>query len=352
MSVYKRIALVVTVGLLCLTLLPHATVGASALYPTCDNSILEGFDWPGLIKASTSNTPNSGAGLTSFDPSTSSYFMYQTTTNHSALRNVYNIIIGTASNKMTADVVSGTPGIYYNGTINVNVNIIAEPTSQKAPSQSWAGTPGGSWTGFNDGTFALAGSTTSSSPFALSSIYCIAGSKNIALSPGWTYDSLPGGVDYTSGVGLTGATACGALDLSCWVAKGFKGVANTLLDVAKAIVGAFATLFLPDSTQLQTDFNSFSSFMSAKLGFLVYPVTFFGNVFSALGGTSNNWCTSSGCTKTFGTFWGHTFSINILAVSTVYSTVWTWFLALVRGLLILSLLYAVKRTYERQILDK
>jgi len=326
-------------------------VSAAAKYPECANTYLEDWDWPGMLKAPTTQAPNSGAGLTSFNYDTDSYFIYKTTANQTGLRNVFTVVFAESSNnnKLTLDQTGGGSGdrIFYNGTIWVNQTLVSEPNTIKAPSQNWAGSPGGSWVGFNDGTFAIQGSTSSFGSITLNNtISCVVVAHNMSYSPGWTYDPFPGNLDYAQGVGTGTSQTCAALDIACSIKSVFRKVEDTFIAVGQAIVNGIAILFKPDTASIQADFNSLSTFLNNKLGFIAYPFTFLVDVFNAFSGTSNNWCTTSSCTKDFGTLFGHDFIVDLNAPQIAYPTLWAWFKNFIIGVTVLELLIAIYGKYK------
>jgi hypothetical protein len=334
--------------LLCIAMLPQPKAAAVAAYPACANTYFDDYDWEALMKAPSS--PTNGGNYPSFSRTNDSYFIYKTKANVDAKRNIFGIAHGQAANKLTLDEYVDPLGVkekrlYYTGIAQTNGYFINEPTSVKASTQNWAGTPGGSWPSGNTGYYANPGSANSFGYVNLTGvdINCIVVAHNVKISPGWTYDVPPTNLAIGVGAGKT----CKATDLGCWIAKAFQGVQDTLSSVALAIAGFIAQIWLPDGDQITTDFNEFQSFLVNKLGFLTYPFTFIVDMFTAFGNTTNSWCNTNSCSKNFGNFFGKSFTLDLNAPATVYPTLWAYFLNLIRGITVLGLILAVRQKYMR-----
>lgn len=65
---------------------------------------------------------------------------------------------------------------------------------------------------------------------------------------------------------------CASTDYICKIKNIFTGIADTFVAVGEAIVNGFSALFTPDTTTLQYSFDELKTFLSDKLGFLVYPI--------------------------------------------------------------------------------
>lgn len=100
----------------------------------------------------------------------------------------------------------------------------------------------------------------------------------------------------------------------------------------------------PSPTAMQTEFNSLESFFNAKLGFLVYPFSFFAGVFNAFT-SSSSWCNTTTCTKSFGNIFGTPYTVNLTQLSTTMPQLWSFLLIFMRGALIVGLLYGIRAKY-------
>jgi hypothetical protein len=228
---------------------------------------------------------------------------------------------------------------YYATTVNNAGNYA--PTSY-----NWSYINDNNWDGTKDPTGKAWPYIGTSSPFFVSpstqpsiNFTCIVSVTNVTYGPGWD-----GPVYSTKLLYGTSTIQCDKLDLGCWVNKAWTGVADTFTSVGKALLSGIASIFAPDGTQLQSDFNAFNSFMTAKLGFLLYPFQFLVNLFNAFN-SSSSWCTASSCTKNFGNLFGHPFTLDLNAMATVMPTMWSWFLGLIRGTTVLALVLALRRKY-------
>jgi len=140
------------------------------------------------------------------------------------------------------------------------------------------------------------------------------------------------------------ANACGTWDLVCKSSGFFTSLATDTFNKIKAVLSSIASIFVPDSAQVTSDFNDFNTFMQSKLGFLTYPVTFLASLFSAFA-PDTSWCTTSSCTKSFGNFYGQPVAINLIAAKAAMVSYWDWFIAMVRGVTVLGLILAIRRKY-------
>lgn len=134
---------------------------------------------------------------------------------------------------------------------------------------------------------------------------------------------------------------CSPLDIACRIADVFQGVQNTFASVGQFIVKGIANIFIPSSTTVQSSFNELNTFLVNKLGFLMYPFTFMTNLITAFNSTSNNWCSETSCTKSFGNLWGAPFAINFLTLKQSLPDYWNWFIALLRGVAVITLIQGI-----------
>lgn len=180
---------------------------------------------------------------------------------------------------------------------------------------------------------------TTSTP--LTGITCVYTARNITYGSTWdkpfysANEASRGSVD----------NDCDALDFGCWMGKVFDTIGDGLKEVMMGVVKAITYLFAPDEAKMSEIMNNAKTFFEAKLGFLVYPLTFIGQMFTAMGDTSNNWCSDSSCSKSFGNFFGSNFTVNLLDFKNQMPTVWTFFTTAIRGLTVLALILAIRKKY-------
>jgi len=346
------LTVVVVIASVITPLLSPMIASAVTALPTCTATYLdEEWNWVDELKRTDGPVPGAyyGGNQPTFNYDTDSYVIYKTASTASAGRNVFNILLGTETNKFTFDEVAGVKKLYYSGTIKTGLTLTSEPNTVKAPSQNWNGSSGGSWSGtigVNGGGGAFAsysGSTSSTGSATLDSpgINCIYAAHNVSYAPGWVYDTY----DADAGVGLNPSQSCDTLDIGCYLKTAFTKVKDTFRSVGMFIVSSIASLFSPDGDQVQDDVDDLSAFMTAKFGFLAYPFTFFNDFFDAFNDTSNNWCTTSSCTKNFGSFYGHDFVVNLTQAKTTMPTYYNWFVAMMRGLVVLALILSLRQTF-------
>lgn len=167
--------------------------------------------------------------------------------------------------------------------------------------------------------------------------------KNVNYSTTWDGGSFSSDIAYGS-VGGSAPATCGALDFGCWFSKAFDGVQNTMVSVAEAVAKAFAYMFAPDGNKTKTEFDGLNTFMTNKLGFLVYPFTFMSTLFNAFS-SGTSWCTTTSCTKSFGNLFGKPFNLNLNQLAVTMPTLWTWFIAMTRGITVLAIVLTIRRKY-------
>ena len=314
---------------------------AAPAFDKCGDLYLDGGDWPAELRKPTTGT-DTGAGWTDFDINADQFVVYQTTANHTAGRNLYTILRAktTTNPQITFVVESGLKKIRFNGSLYQST-IIAEPKDQYQFNTTWSnwGSVG------HDGYETVGSGTTSGGTHNLDGIgvYCYAYVKNVQYAGSWTFDKLSEDVVYTEGANLT--YKCDTFDIGCQIAKAWRGVGNTIADAMYAAMKGIASFFMPDGAVIKSDFDDLNTFLQAKLGFLVYPLTFLGQLFTAFGDTTNNWCTSSSCTKNFGNLFGQPFVVDLKVGATAYPTYWTYFLTMTRGLVVLALVLAIRKKY-------
>jgi hypothetical protein len=168
----------------------------------------------------------------------------------------------------------------------------------------------------------------------------------IQTAKGFTQPFIWNGKSISESVPTQGGEKCnGALDFGCWIGKAFNGIGDGFNAVGRAIVQGIASIFMPDGNKIKADFDSLTSFMTAKLGFLTFPFQFLNDMYNGFNDTSNNWCNSTSCVKNFGNLYGQPFTVNFKQGETAYPAIWTYFLAAIRGVTVLGVVFAVRHKY-------
>ena len=313
-----------------------AEAWASATLPTCEQYDLN-WDWKTSAAADTSITGAAANWL-----ARDAMMLYQSSTYNGRYMLMAYVRAGTnASFRLKKDAAVANPPYYLEARTGTGTGISGiggVATIWTLDTQTHTVTPGNG--SINQGS----GTVTK-----ITDVTCIRSITQLPVPYAGTYDSSYDGFQgYTNIEPEQGEAACnGILDVGCWIAKGFAGVANTVLDVIKAAFGLFSKLFLPDGAKLSTEFDNLQTSLTETMGFLTFPFDFVGDMFSALSGTSDNWCTSSSCTKDFGNLFGHDFTVDFRQPATTYSSLWTWGLGLFRGLIIFELMLAVLNKYRK-----
>lgn len=90
--------------------------------------------------------------------------------------------------------------------------------------------------------------------------------------------------------------SCNPLDFLCWVGNIVGGMANSFQGLAQALLGGIASLFTPDTTTFEYQFDELTDFFSEKFGFLFYPIEWLIDMLEGIIGSADNdvaWGTSS-----------------------------------------------------------
>lgn len=148
----------------------------------------------------------------------------------------------------------------------------------------------------------------------------------------WDQPFFSKAANYGSGGGA-GSTQCSALDFGCWMGSIWSTIGNDFSSVGQAIVQSLASLFVPNGAQLNSDWTSFYSTLSTKLGFLLWPFTFVGGLFSAMV-TPTTTCCTIGAGTIFGAHWS---GINLIYVETANPDIWSLATTVIRAATILLL---------------
>ncbi len=323
------LAFVSTVSLI-LALAPVKRVSAwEGAIPACSVDY-NSFAWKSAIKNHANNTQQ-------IDPETASKVL------------VYKYV-GMASTEFQVDLVQ-SPKIakFTQGATNP----VTSKTTKSVTHQQLAGSNnlGTSWTVStstktvtNTGTIAVDPATPNKNGTEgtgnSTDLTCISTAKGYETPFNWDQ------VTVSETLPAEGSQKCnGALDFGCWIGKAFNGIGDGFNAVAQAILKGIAFLWAPDQAQTQAQFTTLNDFLQAKLGFLVYPITFVVDMFNGFNDTSNNWCTASSCSKNFGNFQGKPFNVDFNTGATVYPGIWDFFLAAIRGATVLGLVFAIRHKY-------
>lgn len=311
--------------------------------PQCGDTTLGDWDWGhsalGLDKIT------SPASWSDFDYNNSSYVILHDgvpTDGGNPHNNRYFVYMADPGHKLTLDQVSGTVHIQVDDNFIRQATIIDEPQTIPAYKGNWTG----SFSADQESTIGLSNFTTSAgfTPTIYSGgstgFDCEFVGHNVNYGPNWGYDHFA-----TNPIHGTGsASTCSALDIPCQIGKLVNGVENTLVSVFTALLNAFSSLFVPDSTQLQTEYNTMSTSLATHLGFLTYPLTFFTNLFNAFT-SGSSWCGSGGCVVDTGNLMGHDLRIDFAAIAEHWSSAWTVMVDVLRGLIVLELMLAIRRKF-------
>jgi len=192
------------------------------------------------------------------------------------------IIISTGNSPVTNGDNIGTVYFEANATDQIKltgngttVNSLYLPIGTRSATVTYAiaGNPGVAdpdrWY-FNSPT---AASVATQSITSASAVSCIQKVNNIVYdTPNYTGPTYTGFTeDEYEG---SGNVSCSALNVGCQINKVFTGVANTFIEVGKAIVKGIAALFMPDGDRMADLFDELKTAFLDQLGFLAFPFTY------------------------------------------------------------------------------
>jgi len=328
---------------------------SAPLVATCSNTWLDTWDWPADLKRGQRTGGTDGAGLNvgnvgyDFSPENTSYIIFRATSNEtsSPKRNLFTIY--TASNNAKLSIYqtafpASTPQIRSTNQTTPLIygsEIRSEPRDKTVPGfYVWPA-------GFPDvDTYPTANNTNPGGvTLTTGNTYCVYAAKNVIYESTWSYNKFSSYAGYKAGADAS--ASCTTLDFACKIKQAWEGVADTFSAVGEAIVYGIAQIFAPDGNQIKSDFDSLTSFLETKFGFLTYPFVFISNIFNAFNNTSNNWCTTSSCSKDFGNFFGQPFIINITQLKTSVPTYYNWFVIVMRGMVVLALLLSLRQKFVK-----
>ncbi len=297
---------------------------------SCGTNDLANWNWPEILVNGGHPLNNEKEPWTGFDPESSSYVIGKGVKNQGSLtiyRAIGNNKVNITKNTSTGlnEITTGG-GYLQRATFSENGN--------------------GDYADINDySTFNF----TVQQPTPLWGVanavnpdqnFCIAAVKNVV------YDATYTGKQYTTNIGYSvPVEQCDALEFGCWIAKAFKGVSETLLGAAQAILQGVAYLFAPASHQLQQVYTDFTTFFDAKLGFFLYPFEFIINLFNAFGSEASPFCGSSTCALTLPNIHGSSLNIDLLQWRNTAPAIYNILVNAVRGLTVATLIFGIHRKY-------
>lgn len=345
MTRFQKFAMVllgVLVVLSAWVLLSIEKASAEPILPACDPTYLETWDWPFRIRQPTNGSPT-GAGITNFDPENDSYIIVQRKTSYDAnpKRRIYHFYrYSNTDRRLILYDDAGVPKVRISGTtgspsLNNNATLQSEPRNLVSPPYYIPPT--------NTPEIEVNPNSSTTTPLSLdgSLVHCVVVAHNVIYDGSWQWNKFVGSVDWSEGSGIN--VLCTTLDIACHINKVFSAVGDTLKEIAKSGLRLFANLFVPDGAQVQADFEEFEDAMTAKLGFLAYPVTFMVDVFEAFTATGSGTCTTEGCVKSFGNLFGGGFSIDFASVAVNFPSLWSWLCGFLIGLTILELIIMIRK---------
>ena len=346
----KSKVVILSISSLAMLLTPFVSNVAQAAPWTAEQPSpnLSNWKWADEIHASDSN----------FNIDTTSYIIYTLRSyqdyqfaypvNHSVSWGQYYIVYAPPNVKLNISL--GTYSSYGN-TMKINPSSGSSINYGRITSQPEAeGWPTGQ---YKHGLYYTAlTSLTTPMPYPLvnsnqyndaSSISFITSANNVDYAPSFTADQISVKIAQTDLYGS--GVSCSSLDVVCKTSQAISAVGSTIHSAISGFMNWVTSIIMPNSDQIASDFSSFNSYMQAKLGFLVYPLTFIVNFWNSFSDTSNNWCTTSSCTKNFGNLFGHAFTVNFNLPATIIPSFWTWFKALFVGLTVFELLLLIRKKY-------
>jgi hypothetical protein len=300
---------------------------------------------------------DTGGGTTPFDKTNDSYIMLQDnlapttgSDGHVFNYNRYHMYMVHGGKKITI-TKSPTMNTYYiTWPTNVaiyRVNIIAEPNNDPRFQYNWTGAYAIDQYQVQVSNPVQMSDTTNAMgiPFSNSDSIGEVGAINITYSSSFDLKHFGTTVPYAAD---TTGTQCATLDVGCYIGKFISRLSSDFQDLIIAIGQAFVTLFVPDSATIKSNFDNLRTFLTNKLGFITYPFTFFINFFNSFT-QSGQACSTADCTIHFGTFMGKPYQINLTQASTSLPGLWTLFTTLSRGLLVLGLMYSIRREFHSTV---
>lgn len=172
-----------------------------------------------------------------------------------------------------------------------------------------------------------------------SDLLCIEFAKGV-IQGIWGYNVNSGGT-YSNSLPGVPRSCDGFLQIACTVEDIFSGIADSFSAVGQAVLRGLGALFVPDGNQLNSDWSGFYATLTTKLGFLTWPFSFIGDMFTAIT-TPTTTC----CVIGAGMFMGATFpGIDLAFASTHLPSLWNFATAAIRGLTVLMLLFMLRSKF-------
>lgn len=107
-------------------------------------------------------------------------------------------------------------------------------------------------------------------------------------------------------------------------------------------------LFVPDGQQIEEWYTTEKEYWQSKFGFLGFPITALGTLFTELTDNSNfGGCTETLCNKDFGEMFGSNLTINFSAMHNVSPALWTFILTMLRIGAIWTMVITLRWQYWR-----
>jgi|GEM_PF-2734082 len=332
------LAIGVFLSIFSFTLVSSPKVGATTLF-VCTANNMPSWDWPSWVaKSSPRSGTITGGAVPGFSATTSSYVILGENVNSSGT-GYNNFVLFTPSDLSDKLVLYMSGGDERIKTLKGGTIYSENVHDPQTSGSSGTGYPAVFAVVFAD-SITTADINTVSSQLSWSTS-CYAGTKNVVYDSSWTDPQIAGSVGWTTGAGGAGGSCSSIVDIACFASNLYTGVTNDILHVFQAFTGGLYVLFVPQDSQIQSDFNSTSSALSAKLGFLTWPFSFAGSVWTAFT-TPTTTCCTFGAGSFLG---GHFDGVNIAQWATTAPDLWSWFTAVVKGVTIIGLLFALRRKY-------
>lgn len=301
------------------------------------------WDWPSwVVKTSPRSGSVVGGAVPQFNVNTSSYVIIGKNTGSPGGWDSFVMF--------TPSVVTDKILLYMDGSGNQYAKSMTGGTLWRE-SINDPHTPGSSGVNY-PAVFASGPDVTGGSGYQISagvggfSSTCIVVAHNVSYDVTWidpTYDSLTLG--FTAGVGTATGSSCGGItDIVCHANQMFQGVTDTILNVFRAFVAGFGSLFVPDGNEIQDAFDELTTTFNDHMGFLTYPIDFFVDLFAAFSSTPA-WCDESSCTKDFGDLYGGEFVVDFNMFGDSFPTAWTWIKGFIQGTTVLVLILALRKKF-------
>jgi len=348
----KKLPFLIALAVLLTVALPPPKASADGvdfLPNGCSNTYLDRFKWQDAVKANDTSTGFSTyGGVTDFDYNTSSYIMLRENitpnpnTNidglsHTGYYNRMKLFIANPGKKITLsyDNTVGRAVINTNDGNIRRVSLWSEPNDINDFKWNWTGS-------FSSGQFTVQTYTglTTAPQFDATGYTCVAGAKNVNYSQSWTYNQYTGVIPLGTGSGAS----CGTTDIGCYISRIGSTIQNTISSGVLAVFNFIRDMFVPDTATIKSSFDDTMTTMTAKLGFLTYPITFLSTAFDAFN-SSSSWCSTSSCTKDLGDVFGTNMTVNFGAIQAITPSIWTMITLAARGILVMALVIMVRNKW-------